>query len=248
MNGHGVDYSARSKSRSLQRRIRRTPGASRLAQYDGKIFCIGFYKTGTTSLYDALRILGYRTINGDRPGSYPGADDGETLLKQITRGDHRLPTFDLFDAFTDAPYLWIWREIDAMFPDARYILTIRDEDAWIRSCVKFFRGRRIRPMMIWMFGKHADPSRDEASRQAWLEIYRKHNADILQHFAGREHQFMVLDCVREPGWEKLCAFLEAPIPDLPWPHSNPTRESSRLRLFRRRVMQALGLELKLPKE
>ena len=47
-----------------------------MAQHDGKIFGIGFYKTGTTTLYDALRTLGYHTVNGDKPGSYPGADDG----------------------------------------------------------------------------------------------------------------------------------------------------------------------------
>jgi len=219
-----------------------------MGQYDGKIFCIGFYKTGTTSLYDALRILGYSAINGDRPGSYPGADDGVTLLAQMARGEYRLPTFELFDAFTDAPYLWIWREIYRQFPEARYILTVRDEGPWIESCVKFFRGRRIRPMMVWMFGKYADPSHDEASRQAWLEIYRRHNEDILRHFAGREHQFLVLDPTKEPGWQKLCAFLNAPVPQRPWPHSNPTRPSSRLRLLRRRIRRALGLELKLPQE
>ncbi len=219
-----------------------------MAQYDGKIFCIGFYKTGTTSLYDALRILGYATINGDKPGSYPGADDGETLLKQIAAGDYRLPAFDLFDAFTDAPYMWIWREIYQLFPNARYILTMRDEASWIESSVKFFRGRRIRPMMVWMFGKHADPSNDAESRQAWLEIYRRHNAEILEHFAGRNDQFLVLDPTRDPGWDKLCAFLDAPVPRQPWPHSNPTRESSRLRLLRRRIRQSLGLELKLPKD
>jgi hypothetical protein len=48
-----------------------------------KVFAIGFYKTGTTTLYEALRLLGLRAINGDKPGSYPGADDGATLLRQI---------------------------------------------------------------------------------------------------------------------------------------------------------------------
>ena len=72
-----------------------------MTQYDGKIFCIGFYKTGTTSLYEALRILGYETVNGDTPGSYPGADDGATLIRQIDAGNFRLPTFELFEAFTD---------------------------------------------------------------------------------------------------------------------------------------------------
>jgi len=72
-----------------------------MTQYDGKVFGIGFYKTGTTTLFEALRILGYNTINGDTPGSYPGADDGATLIRQIDAGDFHLPTFAMFDAFTD---------------------------------------------------------------------------------------------------------------------------------------------------
>ncbi len=58
-----------------------------MSQYDGKIFGIGFYKTGTTSLFEALRLLGYDTVNGDTPGSYPGADDGATLIRRIDTGD-----------------------------------------------------------------------------------------------------------------------------------------------------------------
>jgi hypothetical protein len=139
-----------------------------VAQYDGKIFGIGFYKTGTTTLFEALRVLGYHTVNGDKPGSYAGADDGATLIRQIDAGDFRLPTFDLFDAFTDNPYFRIWRQIHDLYPDARYILTVRDEEPWIASCVTFYKDRRVRPMRLWMFGSHADPSRDAASRQAWL--------------------------------------------------------------------------------
>ena len=119
---------------------------------DQKIFVIGFYKTGTTTLYEALRLLGYRTINGDKPGSYPGADDGETLLRQIEAGNYRLPTFDLFDAFTDNPYFHLWREMYRQFPDAKYILTVRDETSWIESCARFYRNRRVRPMRVLLFG------------------------------------------------------------------------------------------------
>ena len=135
-----------------------------MAQYDGKIFGIGFYKTGTTTLYEALRLLGYRTVNGDTPRSYPGADDGETLIRQIDAGDYRLPTFEMFDAFTDNPYFRIWRQIYDLYPDAKYILTARDDDAWIDSCVKFYRNRRLRPMRLWMFGR--TPTRPATTRVA----------------------------------------------------------------------------------
>lgn len=215
-----------------------------MTQYDGKIFGIGFYKTGTTTLYEALRLLGYDAVNGDTPDSYPGADDGLKLVAQIDAGDFRLPTFDLFDAFTDNPYFRIWREIYGMFPDAKYILTVRDEREWIESCVRFFRNRRIRPMRVWMFGKHANPASSPEARQAWLDAFREHNAAVREHFQSRPHQFLEFDPTRVRDWEPLCRFLEARVPDRPWPHANVSRPDSPWRGAWRRVRQALGLELR----
>jgi hypothetical protein len=217
-----------------------------MAQHDGKIFGIGFYKTGTTTLYDALRMLGYHAVNGDKLGSYPGADDGATLIQRIDAGDYRLPTFDLFDAFTDNPYFHIWRQIYELYPDARYILTVRDEAVWIESCVRFFRNRRIRPMRLWMFGEHANPARDAQSRQAWLDAYRAHNAAVRDFFRTRPGQYMELDPTREPGWQRLCDFLGAPIPDRPWPHANPTTRDVPWRRLWRRLRQRIGLEARVP--
>ncbi|HQR49595.1 MAG TPA: sulfotransferase [Steroidobacteraceae bacterium] len=217
-----------------------------MAQYDGKIFGIGFYKTGTTTLFEALRMLGYDAVNGDTPGSYPGADDGATLIRRIDAGDYRLPTFEMFDAFTDNPYFRIWREIYAMFPDARYILTVRDEGPWIASCTRFFHNRRVRPMRLWMFGPHADPSRNEESRQAWLDAYRQHNRAVREFFATRPHQFLELDPTAGPAWESLCAFLGAPVPSLAWPHANPSRRNLPWRGLWRRLRRALKLEADLP--
>ena len=219
------------------------------APYADKIFCIGFYKTGTTTLFEALKVLGYRTVNGDKPGSYPGADDGATLLRQIDAGDFRLRTFDLFDAFTDNPYFTIWRQIHAQFPDARYILTVRDEERWIESCVRFYANRRIRPMRVWMFGPHADPARSEQSRQAWIDAYRAHNAAVREHFVGSPPgRFLELDLVRNPRWDELCTFLGQPIPSTPLPHANPTTRDAPWRRPWRALRRALGAELSAPGE
>lgn len=218
-----------------------------MTQYDGKIFGIGFYKTGTTTLFEALRILGYHTVNGDKPGSYPGADDGQTLLQQIARGDCRLPTFEIFDAFTDNPYFRLWHEIYGLFPEARYILTVRDEADWIRSCVKFYRDRRVRPMRLWMFGDHADPSRDEESRQAWLDAYRRHNAAVREFFVGRQDQYLELDPTSEPGWARLCAFLGARTPAQDWPHANARKGNRPWRQSWRRLRRQLGFEADVPR-
>ncbi len=187
-----------------------------------KIFCIGFHKTGTSSLSRALKTLGYRTIHGDSPASWHGGDEGRSLLEMIEAGNYDLPTFELFDAFSDNPYFSIWRALDARFPGARFILTRRDEDRWIESCERYYHGRHVRPMRRWMFGEHADPSSGPEARAAWLDAYRRHNAAILEHFAGRP-DFLVMDLTAGDGWEKLCAFLGEPVPRKPFPHENQSK-------------------------
>ena len=219
--------------------MQRTPFA-------GKVFAIGFYKTGTTTIYEALRILGFHAINGDKPGSYPGADDGATLLRQIELGDYRLPTFELFDAFTDNPYFHLWREIYAQYPDARYILTTRDEERWIESCASFYRNRRIRPMRVWMFGKHANPGDGAESRQVWLDAYRAHNAAVREYFRGRPGQLLEIDPTRMREWGSLPGFLDRPEPAAPWPHANATRSDKPWRNAWRRVRRMLGMEMASP--
>jgi Sulfotransferase domain len=187
------------------------------------IFGIGFSKTGTTSLASALRRLGYTTIHGDGRGSWPGADEGATLIRAIEAGDYRLPTFELFEAFVDNPYFIIWKQLDNMFPRAKFILTLRDENAWIDSCIRYYHGRRVRPMRSWLFGEHADPSASRCARDAWLDAYRKHNNAILHHFSSAEDRFVVMNLSEGDGWEKLCGLLGAPIPAKPFPHMNQTR-------------------------
>ena len=186
----------------------------------GKIFGIGFHKTGTSSLASALRKLGYRTIHGDPRGSWQGADEGTTLIQLIEAGQLRLPTFDIFDAFVDNPYFMIWRQLDDSFPNAKFIFTSRDETEWISSCINYYAGRRIRPMRAWMFGDNADPSSSHRAKQAWLAAYRQHNDAVRTHFFGRDERFLTFNPVGGDGWVKLCSFLGAPEPPRPFPHCN----------------------------
>jgi hypothetical protein len=184
------------------------------------IFGIGFHKTGTSSLASALRYLGFRTIHGDGRNSWPGADEGVSLIKMIERGDYNLPTFKLFDAFLDNPYAAIWRNLDEMFPSAKFILTLRDADSWIESCVRYYGGRRVRPMRLWIFGENANPTASAIAKQAWLDTYQRHNASILHYFGAESDRFITMNVVESDGWEKLCPFLGVKIPSTSFPRSN----------------------------
>ena len=188
-----------------------------------KVFCIGFHKTGTTSLTKALKILGYKTIHGDGTKTWEGADEGKTLTKMIDEGNFDIPTLDMFDAFSDNPYFSIWKELDKR-PDSKFILTIRDPDRWIESACKFYKDRRVRHMRQWMFGEYADPSSSPEAKQKWLDAYNAHNDAILAYFKGKDN-FLVMDVTKNANWETLCEFLGKPIPRKPFPHVNKTKKA-----------------------
>lgn len=187
-----------------------------------KVFGIGFHKTGTSSLHQALKILGYRAIHGDPRFGPPYGDEGRSLIQQLQQGDYQLPTLEQYGAFTDNPYFSIWKELDRHYPGSKFILTIRDEADWLRSCVDYYRDKRIRPMRQWMFGENADPSSGEKAQQAWLEAYRRHNADITDHFKHRPDDLLVMNIIKGEGWEKLCPFLKLPQPGQSFPAANIT--------------------------
>jgi hypothetical protein len=93
-----------------------------------KVFCIGWQKTGTTSMGAALKILGYRvggweSVNGQLVLSWHEGN----LAPIIARAQK-------FEAFEDFPWPLVYRELDARFYASKFVLTVRkDEQTWLRS-------------------------------------------------------------------------------------------------------------------
>jgi hypothetical protein len=180
-----------------------------------KVFCIGFHKTGTKSLGRALRHLGY-----DVAGTM-GTRDASVADTVLDRARARSAQFD---AFQDNPWPLLFREMDAMWPGSRFVLTVRDLDGWLRSVVNYF-GAESSPMREWIYGPgHGSPLGREAIYRARHE---RHLREVRAHFAGRERDLLVMDLPRGDGWPQLCAFLGEPVPDLPFPFVNAAARGAR---------------------
>jgi hypothetical protein len=98
-----------------------------------KVFGIGANKTGTSSLEVALRNLGV---------TMPEQGLQEHILtRRVLDGDvSALREFCAsFDAFQDLPFSHglTFAACDAIFPNARFILTVRDSCEWFESVVRF---------------------------------------------------------------------------------------------------------------
>lgn len=172
----------------------------------GKIFCIGFHKTGTTSLTIALRKLGYRVTG---PNGWNDPDIARNVLPMA------YGLVEKYDAFQDNPWPIIYRELDEKYPGSKFIMTLRSSESWIRSQVKHF-GRKESAMRQWIYGVGCP----EGNEDIYVRVFEDHNKDVLAYFKGRSKDLLVLDLANGEGWEKLCPFLGVPIRSSPFPHAN----------------------------
>jgi hypothetical protein len=182
----------------------------------GKVFCIGWHKTGTRSSGQALQRLGYRLAGWRTPAS-------AELTYRWHEGNFEPIIRDArqFEALKDWPWPLVYRQMDQAFPDARFILTTRiSDDVWLRSLQNHVAGRRPWVGRFLIYGSY-DPVGDAARHVA---RYREHNQSVRDYFAGRPGKLLELCLENGDGWPALCAFLGIrDIPSEPFPHANKSR-------------------------
>jgi Sulfotransferase domain len=165
-----------------------------------KVFGIGLSRTGTKSLHVALGILGLRSVH------YPRLDTISEVMQS-------------HDAAVDTPVACSFFELDSLFPESKFILTVRDFRTWLLSTQRFFSGplpeeawqREVRlktyGVLRW-------------DRAAFLRAYHRHVELVLDYFEHRPHRLLVINIVGGEGWDLLCPFLGMSIPEHPFPHAN----------------------------
>lgn len=180
--------------------------------YTPKVFCIGFHKTGTTSMEKALKLLGYRVTGGN------WVRDPEVARVALERA---LETVPRYDAFQDNPWPMLYREMDQAFPGSKFILTVRDPKKWLASVAGNF-GTDVTPMREWIYGEgRGCPKGNET---AYIERFERHNREVMDYFGNRKQDLLVMNLTEGDGWEKLCPFLGREQPALPFPRANVRAE------------------------
>lgn len=178
-----------------------------------KVFGIGLSRTGTTSLTEALRILGYRAVHC--PLSIVAFNGKGLKLSTdiVTR----------FDAFTDSPVARMYRELDQAFPGSKFVLTTRPIDKWLGSM------RRMRPsfVLLTLLPKVRQLARDFSGttsfcdEQVLARAFVNHSRNVREYFGERlGKDLLVLDVSAADAWERLCGFLGHRAPPRAFPHYN----------------------------
>lgn len=176
---------------------------------DMKIFCVGLSKTATTSLTAALRLLGYDAVHWHATRhAFRYGEDGSPQIDWAF--------FEQHDAFADTPIARIYPDLDARYPGARFILTQREPQRWLRSFADQFAAGGLDPFSAQL---HRDLyGTDRYDHARCLAAFERHAEQVRAHFATRPEALLELDISAGEGWEPLCAFLGQSVPAAPFPH------------------------------
>jgi hypothetical protein len=191
----------------------------------------GFGRTGTQSLKHALDQIGFGPCyhmtevfgNQDHIPHWAAAARGEKADWDTVFANYR--------STVDWPGTGFWRELAALNPEAKILLSYRDSDAWYES----FHNTIYQTMTKADFGP------------AWIgELFEFVREIVLEQALGgrpddRAHAIRCFEAHNEAvraevspdrlieyevgaGWQPLCDALGVPIPDTPYPNTNSTQE------------------------
>jgi hypothetical protein len=182
-----------------------------------KIFCIGLNKTGTTTLHTAFQILGVSSVHWKDEN---GIKIGPTIVNNFKEGNDILKGLDHYTAFSDwgngKSAVKIFKEFDKQYPGSKFILNTRSLDSWLLSREKHV----IRNQKLKEKYPNSDITWLKVERKEWTRFYQEYHDTVLQYFKDRKNELLVFDVTSGDGWEKLCSFLNLPIPNSPFPKAN----------------------------
>jgi len=168
-----------------------------------KVFCVGFNKTGTSTLHRIFRDqLGYRSAHK------PLWTDWSTTKDRLR--------LDQFDVFSDGGCASI-KNLDDLYPEALFILNTRPLKNWVLSRHKAVeRSQRIvhwaltkhvsLGFVAWMINRWVLDNREEAVMR-WIRIRNSYHEHVIRHFSDRNGKLLVIDIEEADFAAQLAGFL-----------------------------------------
>lgn len=207
------------------------------SRYSEKVFCIGFNKTGTTSVERAFRDLGYKVGNQRK---------GENLIDEWAKRDFRkiIKFAKTADAFQDVPFSlpFTYQALDSYFPNSKFILTVRDNsEQWYESLIRFhgkiwgkngrtpptaedlklanyiYKGRPfITNQLIYN-----TPEFEPYKKDTLISLYNDHIKSVKNYFLHRDN-IIIINVSIKKDYYRLCSFLDKKPMSDSFPHLNKT--------------------------
>jgi hypothetical protein len=197
-----------------------------------KVIGAGFGRTGTDSMREALNMLGFGPCH--HMLEVNASDEQKRLWRAHAAGDS--PGWEaLFAGYTscvDWPSAHYWRELMAVYPDAKVVLTYRSPESWWESFEKtIVRGiaqsTDMDSLGITLVRDQVFGGRP-GDRAHAIALYEANVAAVKATVPASRLLVHNLG----DGWAPLCKHLGVPVPDAAYPSRNSTTD------FQRAILEA----------
>ena len=197
-----------------------------------KLFCIGFNKTGTTSLKTVFENHGFVIGNQWR---------GEKLLDHYLKSQFEpiIRYCRTGEVFQDIPFSLpgTYTYLERAFPEAKFVLSVRDTpEEWYLSLVRFhskifgkgkvptsqdLKGHHyIHKGWVWKYihGAYKTPEDDPYEKKQLINCYNAHNEAVIRYFADKPGKLLVINLKDKGAFREFCEFVNIKTDknDFPW--------------------------------
>ena len=195
-----------------------------------RVISLGVGRTGTFSMKLALEELGFGPCHhmeevdarsAQQVAFWAAAARGQVDMRVAYAG---------FNAAVDWPTAAFCHELYAAFPNAKFILTVRDPEKWYKSfsetIVPLIQPDEKTPpdllpflaMVMEMVEKTG--FRIPSTKINILAAYERHIVDVTSTIPA--DRLLVFEV--KQGWEALCEYLGVPVPAMEFPRTNNTKD------------------------
>ena len=212
-----------------------------------KVICAGWGRTGTRSLKYALQTL-LNAPSYHMQNILLNKRDAKLWYNIIFKKPEKInwdAIFHGYEACLDFPSCNYYKELMKKYPNAKVILTIRDENNWIKSwntlndqIIKSITFRFFSKIPFTSFYLQKKIHNESILGPNGMFKGLKTDNEIKQEFLNWNQA--VIDYVPKDrllvyrvkdGWEPLCKFLDLPKPDIPFFHKNKTKNMGHMSRF-----------------
>lgn len=149
------------------------------------IFGIGFPKTATNSITRAMEDLGFKSKH------YIGYNNFYEKIKK-------------YEFVSDVPVSTRFEELDKLYPNSKFILTVREINSWLDSCKNWFKypkNGNMGKLREELFGTNV------WNEEKFINSYKRHYKKVRNLFNGREEDLLIIDIIGGENPKKLTNFL-----------------------------------------
>ena len=212
-----------------------------------KVICAGWGRTGTRSLKYALEHLtgkpSYHMQNILL--SKKDAIKWHTSIFNHNENFNWEDIYSGYGACLDFPSCNYYKELMDFYPDAKVILTLRDDKSWIKSwnvlnnkVLKSFTFKFLAKIPYTSFKLQKDIHNEmilgkkgafqgATTDEEKMKKFNDWNNSVIKYVP--KDRLLVYQ-VKE-GWEPICIFLDFPVPNITFPYKNKTKDMGYMSLF-----------------